>query len=181
MARQKHGAWEPTIPPPSQGLHGDNVRPKQTSLAEHVERHAPLFGNVQKIVLGIMALCTLFGAVGTGVYRGFIWAVDHAVEARIAGLKRQLDPSVLLPTEDELKELARLHKPVPPTITEQFQAQAASIAKVQASLDAPNNPQSEMGRKLDNLDRTLRERLAPRPNKTPLPSVGPTSAKEGRN
>lgn len=148
------------------------TEPATARMARQLEPHARLWDAAKKIIGGVVV-------VGAALWAGFTYGVNKAVDVRFAELKGQLDPAVLRPNVDELERRRKVGESIPPTLDDRFNTQAAKLAEINGKLDAPNNPNSEVGRKLDALDKTLQERLPRRPDKISLPRVGPTAKQEG--
>lgn len=172
-ATRSHPGAEPDHVPSPHGGDAAPYRPPQPTISDRIEWHGKFWSSVRNICIGI-------AFAGGLVFAGFSWAVNKAVDARFDEAYRRLDPMVLRPTADQLKDIHDNGKPTPPTLEDRFNASAAALGEIRMLIDAPNNPQSELGRKLSSLDATLRERLPPRPNKPALPSVGPAAKAEGR-
>lgn len=152
-------------PPPPPQVH----RPTQESI---IDRHGRFWDSVRKIAVGVVA-------VGGIMIAAFSWAVNAAIESKMAALRQSLDPLVVRPTKDELERMRLENQSRPPTLEERFNEQRAQFAEIKKAIDAPNSPQSELGKKLDALDSTLKERLPRRPDKVPVPPVGPTAKQQG--
>lgn len=119
------------------------------------------------------ASIAILGPVGAAA----VWSIDHwVVEPRLIELKQILDPLVLRPTAAEIARLRADEQPIPPTLTSRFAEVKSAIAAVKEAVDAPNNPASELGKKLDSVDKMLKAL----PTKPAPPPVGPTATREGR-
>lgn len=128
-----------------------------------LKTHAEFWGAVAKIGGGI--------TIVVGVFAG---AVKFIVREEIAAFRASLDPMALR------QERVDKDDPRPKTLSDRFDEITAGQAKLERAMTSPNNPESELGRRLDRFDQILSKQFGESTKTTPPPTVGPTAKKQGR-
>lgn len=131
------------------------------------ERHARGWDAVKKIgggLLVVISLCSMTWRL----------ASDAAVSAVVERLTKQIDPLCLRPA------VVDKDHPKPDDLSARFTAIDLHFKTHDAFIDDPNNPQSKLGKKLDNVDALMTELLGKSINTPAPPTVGPTAKQQGR-
>ena len=157
-------------PPPVQGRPGDgNPHVEPQPLLTKVERHARWLDAIKKIGVGVGFLAgVVLAVVG--------WALKHAADTVYDKISKRVDPYCLMPEPKPPGDTS----PKLPTLSDRFAEQTAWRNKVDERLNAPLDPKTDIGTRLDNLDKILEKALGQSTKATAPPTVGPTAAHRGR-
>lgn len=156
---------QPDWPPPSV----TDLRPGSGNPRSEppIAKQAKFWGFVAKIIAGVSAAVTVVGG-------GFTWAVKYVVRAEIAALRDDLDPLALKQKRKDPED------PKPPSLEDRFNVQNQKLDSIDKKIGSPNDPQSDLGKKLDRIDDILTKQFGESTKTTPPPAVGPTAKKQGR-